>query len=249
MKSEKTIVCAKWGSAPYNAEDINCLYRAVKRHLSDFRFVVFTDEGGGLEPAIEARNIEDLTFAPELRGIWWKLAVLHPDAKLSGQCLFLDLDTIVVGNLDCFFSYPGKFCIIKNWIKWTRRIFRAYPKRFASAVYRYEAGAHPEVAELFMKNPAHAMNESNFKSEQAFMQHAIGVENVNWWPREWVESYKNTLRPPFPLNWVMPPKIPARAKLVCLSGEPKIREAIAEGYKRGWHRHILPCAELKKHWY
>ena len=81
---EKTVVCLKWGNDPYSTEWVNRLYRGVKRHLAPpFNFVCFTDEYNGLESSIEARDIKALTFAPELSGIWWKLSVMHPDAKFT----------------------------------------------------------------------------------------------------------------------------------------------------------------------
>lgn len=133
--------------------------------------MAYTDETAGLEVAVEARDIEELTFAPELRGIWWKLAVMHPDAKLSGRCLFLGLDTVIVDNINCFFEHPGNFCVIRNWIAWRKKILRPWPKIFGSSVFRFEAGAHP-AAELFMKNPADAQNRAKFATEQVFMTHA-----------------------------------------------------------------------------
>lgn len=208
---EKTIVCLKYGRGVYDAEWVNRLYRAVSRHLrAPFRFVCFTDETAGLSPEVEARDVEELTFAPALRDIWWKLAVMHPDAKLSGRCLFLDLDNVIVDDIDCFFQHPGKFCVIHNWINWSKLIFRARPKIFNSSVFRFEAGAHPEAAELFMENPGAARDRAQFATEQAFMTHAVGAENAEWWPPEWVRSYKyhiasgdrrrrkNRLAPPHP---------------------------------------------------
>ena len=249
----KTVVCLKWGRNVYNAEYVNRLYRAVARHLSPpFNFVCFTDETEGMESAIEARDITSLTFAPELQGIWWKLAVMHPDAKLSegGRCLFLDLDNIIVSDLECFFNYKQEsFCVIHNWINWRKLIFRARPKIFNSSVFRFQAGAYPQVAELFMKNPTEALNRKKFSTEQSFMTHAIGAENAAWWPHEWVKSYKYHMRPPFPLNLIKTPTIPRNAKILCLTGYPKPHQAIAEGAKSGWHRRILPMPELKKHWY
>ena len=247
----KTVVCLKWGRNVYNAEYVNRLYRAVARHLSPpFNFVCFTDEPEGMESAIEARDITSLTFAPELQGIWWKLAVMHPDAKLSGgRCLFLDLDTVVVDDLNCFFTHTGQFCIIRNWIAWRKKIFRPWPKIFGSSVFRFEAGAHPEAAEVFIKDPANALNRDKFSTEQVFMTHAIGAENATWWPYPWIKSYKYHMRPPFPLNWVKTPQIPAGAKILNLSGHPKQEQAINEGVRRSWHRRILPMPELKKHWY
>lgn len=246
---EKTVVCLKWGNDPYSTEWVNRLYRGVKRHLAPpFNFVCFTDEYNGLESSIEARDIKALTFAPELSGIWWKLSVMHPDAKLRGQCLFLDLDTVIVDGINCFFSHPGNFCIIRNWIAWRKKIFRPCPKIFGSSVFRFVADAHPEAAEVFMQNPRDAQNRKKYSTEQVFMTHAIGAENAVWWPYPWVKSYKYHLRPPFPLNWALTPKIPHGAKILNLSGEPKQEEAINHGLKAGWHRRILPMPELSEHW-
>ena len=247
--TEKTVVCIKWGNKPYTAEWINRLYRGVSRHLSPpFNFVAFTDETDGLEPAIEARDINTLTFAPELCGIWWKLAVLHPDAKLKGTCLFLDLDTVIVDDINPFFSYPGEFCIIRNWIAWRKTIFRPLPKIFGSSVYRYVAGGYPEAAETFLRDPQTAQDRTKYSTEQVFMTHAIGADKATWWPVKWVKSYKYHLRPPFPLNWVMAPKIPKGARILNLSGEPKQEDAINIGLQRGWHRRILPMPQLAEHW-
>ena len=247
--TQKTVVCLKWGSGPYSAEWVNRLYRGVRRHLAPpFNFVCFTDEPEGMEPAIEARDIQSLTFEPPLCGIWWKLAVLHPDAKLQGQCLFLDLDNLIVGDLNDFFTYPGEFCVIHNWISWRKTILRPRPDIFNSSAYRFHAGAHPEAAELFLRDPAAAQDKSRFSTEQAFMTHAIGAERATWWPPEWVRSYKYDIRPPFPLNWVMTPKIPTGARVLALTGQPKPNEAIERGDTRGWHRRTLPMPALAEHW-
>ena len=247
--NEKTVICLKWGAAPYSADWINRLYRGVARHLSPpFNFVAFTDETDGLDPAIEARDIHSLTFAPELEGIWWKLAVLHPDAKLTGTCLFLDLDSIIVGGLDKVFNHPGDFCAIRNWISWRKTILRPRPWIFNTTLYRFQAGAHPEAVETFLRDPAAANDKTKFSTEQKFMTHAIGAENATWLPVAWVQNYKYDLRPPFPLNWVCKPKIPPQAKIITFTGIPKQDQAITTGDTRGWHRRTLPMPELARYW-
>lgn len=247
--SEKTIVCLKWGYALYTTEWINRLYRGMKRHLSPpFNFVAFTDETAGLEPAIEARDINSLTFAPELKGIWWKLAVLHPDAKLHGTCMFIDLDSVIVGGLDELFAHPGEFCVLRNWISWRKTILRPQPHIFNSSLYRFRAGAHPEAVEAFLRAPAAAQDKAKFSTEQKFMTHAIGVKNATWLPPQWIRSYKYDLRPPFPLNYLHPPKLPPQAKIITFTGKPKPEQAITTGDTRGWHRRTLPMPELSPHW-
>lgn len=246
---EKTVVCLKWGPPPYSADWINRLYRGVKRNLTPpFRFVAFTDETEGLEPAIEARDIDLLSFTPRICNFWWKLALPHPDAGLSGRCLFLDLDNVIVGSLDGFFDHPGEFCVIRNWINRRKRVLRTWPRIFNSSVYRFEAGAHPELAEAFIADPDRAEDKRFYTTEQRFMTEQIGAERATWWPYEWVRSYKYDMRPPFPLNWFRPPQIPPGARILCLTGYPKPHQAISEGARGALHRRMLPMPELQQYW-
>ena len=120
---DKTVVCLKWSNGLYNypADWVNSLLRGVQRHLlTPFRFVCFTDDSRGLDSEVDVRDIKMLSIAPPLDGIWWKLALMHPQAGLTGRCLFMDLDVVVVGALDDFFSLPGRFCIVQNWIEFRK---------------------------------------------------------------------------------------------------------------------------------
>lgn len=245
INDKKTVVCLNWGGA-YGADYINKLYRGVSRHLpSPFDFICFTDNDGGLSPQIESRDIETLTLAPALRGVWWKLALMHPVAGLSGRCLFLDLDVMVLNDLSPFFTQAGEFCIIHNWIERRKQIFRRRPLIGNSSVFRFEAGSRPDVAEKFLTNPHHA-NE-NFATEQAFMTWAVGLNRLHWWPEEWVRSFKYHCRPIFPLNWVVRPQAPMETRILVFHGRPKPPEALS-GCKEKWHHRTLPAPQLVEHW-
>ena len=242
---EKTVVCLKWGDG-YGPEYVNRLSRGVARALSPpFRIVCFTDNPAGIDSAVEVRDIESLTFAPALSEIWWKLAISHPDAGLSGRCLFLDLDVVICGGLDEFFQLPGRFCIIRNWIERRKKILRPRPNVGNSSVFRFDAGEWPGIAGQFLQNPRAARED--FPTEQAFMTHAVGLGNITWWPEEWVRSYKFHCRPLFPLNWIVRPEFPERARIVAFHGRPKMPEAIA-GFKGKWHKRILPMPEIADYW-
>ncbi|MDM5147600.1 glycosyl transferase [Candidatus Persebacteraceae bacterium Df01] len=246
---EKTVVCLKWGNHPHTAEWVNRLYRGVARHLSPpFRFVCFTDEPTGMEPAIESRNIQSLTLGSELSGIWWKLAVMHPDAKLSGRCLFLDLDTVIVDNMDDFFSYPRRFYIIRNWIERRKQIFRARPQVGNSSVFRFETGTNSHVANLFLQNPAHANNRLIFPTEQAFITHAIEKNNITWRPESWVRSFKRHCLPIFPLNWLRRPQMEAGTKIIAFHGGTPKLDKVIKGTVGNWYKRTLPMPQLAKHW-
>lgn len=62
-------------------------------------------------------------------------------------------------------------------------------------------------------------------------------------------SFKHDCYPTFPLNWLLPPGLPARARVVCFHGHPKMPEAVA-GY-RSWsapNRTCRPARWLREHW-
>ena len=243
----KTVVCLKWGEhkdGVYGAEWVNRLLRATRRHLSaPFAFVCFTDDARGLDAEVEARDIRALTIAPPLTGIWWKLALMHPRAELSGRCLFFDLDVVVVGALDDFFDLPGGFCITRNWIERRKTIFRKRPRIGNSSVFRFEAGGQPQCAEKFLQDPRAAHND--YATEQAFMTAAVGLDNLRWFPERWVRSYKRHCRPQWPLNHFAKPRIPQGAKVLAFHGSPKQHEVI-NGVRGSYHS--LPWRELAQHW-
>ena len=246
------VICLKWGKA-YGPEYVNRLMRGVKAHLArPFRFVCFTDDPSGLESGIETAPIPD---PPEGWKHYWpnifvKLCLFRDGlAGLEGPTLFLDVDQIIVGDLGRFFDYrPGEFCIIRNWIELRKRLFRRVPKIGNSSCFRFEAGRMNRVYEAFVADMDRAIDQRFFRTEQAFMTHAVGLENVNWWPDGWVKSFKRSCARMFPLNLFLGAKKPSGASILCFHGAPNPPEAIA-GY-RGRHLNtwVKPCAWVKELW-
>ena len=111
------------------SEYANKLSRAVRRNLSlPYRFICFTDDDAGLLPDIVARPLPH----PGLIGLMNKLALFNPTAFEFGErILWLDLDTIISGNIDEIASYAGKFAMIEDLY---------FPGRIASGVMAWQAG-------------------------------------------------------------------------------------------------------------
>lgn len=246
------ILCLKWGTR-YGAEYVNRLYRGVSAHLHrPFRFVCVTDDSSGLVKGIDAQP-----FPPPPPGwtrnwpdIFVKLCVFQDGfAGLSGPTLFLDIDQIIVGDLDCFFDYcPSKFCIIRNWIEFRKRLFRHLPKVGNSSCFRYDAGSSDVVYRRFLLEMSEVYDRSKYRTEQAYMTHAVGFENVNWWPKNWVVSFKRACQWPWPLNHFLVPRRPKKANILCFHGKPDPDDAIT-GY-RGKHLNtwVLPTPWVKELW-
>jgi len=235
------IICMKWGDK-FPADYVNRLYGMVKRNLScEFRFVCFTENSEGIRNEVEIQGLPELDLPPDSpeRG-WRKLSVFKKDfGGLSGTTLFLDLDVVIVGNLDAFFTHPGEFLIAHD---------KKNPKKIEgnSSVFRFEIGQHPEILHYFEKNSALVKNQ--VRHEQAYLSremHKLG--KLEYWPDEWVPSFKYRCCPSWIKSWFKAPSIPKHAKVVLFHGLPNPPEAII-GKSGKWYRHIQPSPWIQDYW-
>jgi hypothetical protein len=234
------IICMKWGTK-YPASDVNTLFSMVQRQLSlPHRFVCFTDDAQGLATGIEARPLPPMDLPPGIpeRG-WNKLATFAKTLDdLHGTALFLDLDVVLVDRLDCFFEYPGEFCIIRDWLRGDRRVGN-------SSVYRFEIGQHPEVLEYFQKN--FETVRATHRNEQEYLSAMMDKAGaLTFWPSDWCCSFKRHCLPAWPLNWFQTSRLPAGAKIVVFHGNPKPSDAVTG--KRTKLRLVLPVPWVAEHW-
>lgn len=253
------ILTLKWG-ALYSAEYVNRIYRGVKANLHrPFRFVCVTDDPTGLAEGVDAVPIPPRP--PTLRKMYrykdvWpmiyiKLCVFERGfANLEGSTLFLDIDQIITGDLDRFFDYrPGEFCIIRNWVEFRKRLFRRVPFCGNSSCFRFDAGEKSDyIYRTFLREIDIALDKARFTTEQAYMTHAVGFDRVNFWPENFVRSFKRSCVWPWPLNHFLTPRFNPDTGILCFHGKPSPEQAIA-GY-RGKHLNTWtkPCPWVKELW-
>ena len=234
------IICMKWGTK-YGPEFVNRLRSMVRRHLKrPHRFVCFTDDATGLDADIECLPLPPMDLPPGKERGWRKLSTFcNPLTDLSGPTLFLDIDIVIVGPLDDFFDHPGEFCIIHDWVR---------PWRITgnSSVYRFEAGAHPEVLSYFLANIDRVKSE--VRNEQEYLSREIHRQKkLSYWPKEWCVSFKYGCIPTFPLNFFKEPRIPEGARVIVFHGRPNPDEAVV-GKGNGLRHHVLPTTWINEHW-
>jgi len=219
------IICMKWGDK-FPAEYVNRLYAMVARNLSgDFRFVCFTENSSGIRDEVEIQGLPELDLPPGSpeRG-WRKLTVFKKDfGGLSGPTLFLDLDVVIVGSLDDFFTRSGAFLIAHD---------KKNPGKVEgnSSVFRFE------------------LVKSEVRHEQAYLSREMHkLDKLEYWPDEWVPSFKYRCCPPWIKSWFEAPSIPKGAKVILFHGLPNPPEAIT-GHSGKWYRHIQPSPWIKDYW-
>ena len=226
----------------FPANYVNRLYGMVERNLSlPFRFVCFTENNDDIRGEVEIQPLPELDLpanAPE-RG-WRKLTVFKKSfGGLNGQTLFLDLDVVIVGSLDKFFTYPGEFLIAHD---------KKNPRKIEgnSSVFRFEIGQYPQILEYFEKNSE--LVKSEVRHEQAYLSREIHkLGKLGYWPDEWVPSFKYRCCPSWIKSWFKAPFIPNKAKIIIFHGLPNPPEAI-KGISGKWYRHIQPSPWIAEHW-
>ena len=249
----ENVLCIKWGQK-YGPEYVNRLYHGVAEHLSlPFRFVCLTDDARGIVSGVEARPLPVARFQETAfntprgaRGSWRKISLYQPGlAGLEGDILFLDLDVVIMGPLDAFFSYaPGSYCVIHDWLE-RRRAWRGREGRVGNtSVFRFDSKRHSLVYTHFEKNMEWALR--TFRNDQYYVSHVLRSEMV-FWPRSWVMSFKRTCRPFFPLNLIREPYEPREAAILAFHGHPLPDQAIA-GYRSSPWNTTLPATWLSRFW-
>ena len=242
------VICMKWGTK-YGPHYVNSLYAMARRHLTgNFRFICLTDDRQGIRSEVECFPIPPVDIKPEAAGVpdraWKKLTTFSRDLSevygLSGPALFLDLDVVVVGSLDAFFTQPGDFLIIKDY----RRPWRVTGN---SSVYRYEIGKHVDVLDDFREHEMAIRAE--FRNEQTYLSDYLHKQGkLQYWPSEWCPSFKYHGIPVWPTNYWREPFVPDGARIVIFHGECNPPDALA-GKRNRRFRFIQPARWVAEHWH
>ena len=175
------IVCVKWGNK-YISQYANVLYSMIKRHITvPFEFHCITDDIIGLDPHIKTIKLPN---DPIIK-IWWsKLWMFGSHFPLQGNILYFDLDLIIFKNIDQLFTYnTDKFMIIRDFNRCRIKDW----KLCNSSVMRWKTGSMNYLWDDFKQNPSHVMGNNH--GDQDWIT-ARAKKDINWWPDEWMRSYK-----------------------------------------------------------
>ncbi|MDC0496578.1 hypothetical protein OAN84_08990 [Planktomarina temperata] len=219
---ERVVICMKWGDL-YGPDYVNVLFNAVCENLAQpFRFVCLTDCHDELHPDIEIFPIPDIGCTPEMwkHGAWPKLSVFASDLYgLAGRALFIDMDTVICGQLDKLFKVDAPFVAIDTSDNWRPG---GEPGKgnalVGTGIFAFDIGCQSQILTEFQKNPQLAFETC--KLEQVWVQKK--ASSIDFWPLDWVISFKRWLRRPIGLDIFMAPKKPLEgASIVAFHGNPR----------------------------
>jgi hypothetical protein len=215
MNDLKQVLCVKWGSL-YGPEYVNRLYGMVARHLTPpFRFVCLSDSSQGLRREVEFFELPELGCEHPQRtmGKWRKQVLWDRTVPgLTGVVLFIDLDSVIVGPLDGYFSHgdPGDVIVARNWA-------RPLAKLGQTSVFRFPVGANPHLIEDFRADPQGIADQFGFEQHYVTARVKGGVK---FWPEAWTRHFRLHCLPKFPLRYFAPARLPRDARIVTFPGGP-----------------------------
>lgn len=241
MEISKILICIKWGDK-YGPEYVNRLYASAKIHITPpFDFVCLTDNSVGINKAIKIYSVPELGCAPPVktRGKWRKVALWGKEIgeQIRGTALFLDLDSIIVENIDCYFTFgsPNDVILERNWA-------RPLSGLGQTSIFRFPIGKHPEILKNFQKNPQGIADQ--FQFEQHYITHST-KPFLKFWPRGWTRHFRIHCLGPMPWRLLRPALIPKGSRIITFPGGPNPAEAMVGKWSpdsppyQGRRKHLL----------
>ncbi len=226
-----SVVCLKWGKK-YTPEYVNRLYLAFNRNSTvPFTFHCFTDDRKGL---IEGIICHDLPYKG-LDGWWNKLYFFSKEFPLSGRIFFVDLDTLIVGNIDHILMYHGGFAGLRDFYKVEKNI---HATNFQSSVMSFNAHEHTHIWDNFIKDPVNIVNSIKPHGDQLWIERQQ-PKRVYWqdlYPNQFVSYKVHCLK-----------GLPETARIVCYHGIPSIVDSITK-VTRAQGRVCNPAPWVMDHW-
>lgn len=216
------VVCVQTGNyLGLGREYVANLRRAVEKHLTvPHRFVVVTDD----DPA----SYEGEVVRSKHAG-WWEKLRIFERGLFEGRVMFLDLDTVIVGNIDHLAEYDGPFATLEDFWRPGRLgpAVMLYDAAYAATFYEeWAAEGFPKVGngdQTWLEN----RDQGRFRKSVDFLQRLFPGTFVSY--KEHCTSARRGWR-----DVQDQIAAPAGARVVCFHGRPRPHE-VGGWVKDYWH--------------
>jgi len=226
------VICIKWGNV-YNADDVNKLFRAIKRNTSfDIAFYCFSEITEGLEDGIIIKALPTLQVSEKYQKTGYLKEAGLCDNNLGGlngkRVFFFDLDSLIVGNLDDLFSYPqgDNFYIINDW---RNRKGKKKNKVGQASCYSFLVGTLGFIKNFFEEYPDEVWQKYRTASQEFLSAKVIEKYGyLHFWPDDWFKSFRFHCMPHPLFRYFFAPTIPKAKglKMIAFHGVTGISQAL-----------------------
>ena len=173
----------------------------------------FDDKADGIRPEVKVRALPPIRVPMPTgsRGIWPKSRLWGSQlAELSGPVLYMDLDLLILKSIDPFFSYGNEGDVIL-----ARNLNTPFERLGQTSLFRFPVGSLLPLQEKFERDPQGIADKYEF--EQRFVTREA-PHGVKFFPLLWVGHFKLMCIPPFPFNYLFPPRKPRLPKVLIFPG-------------------------------
>jgi hypothetical protein len=224
-----TVACVNWGDK-FSDAYIQNLKSMVERHTTiEHEFVCLSD-----------RDIPGVKTKKLMKGYegWWnKLQLFHAGNGFEKRVVYLDLDTLVVGNIDWLLEYRGVFMGIED-VGCVNANQPHLKGVMQSGVMAWDYNVNHKVWDGFIQNPDAVRK---FRGDGEFLQFLIPEYARDLLQRVYpnrLKSYKYQ---------VYKEGITNDLSLICFHGRPSIVQAMYETIKTPMATYE-PRPWIKDHW-
>lgn len=214
--SELTIACVLRSGGDYGPEWVQALGSGVHRASPGVHFECLTNR----DIVSVGRAIPFTQLRHGWPGWWSKIEIFRPGLfRPDDLVLYVDLDTLVVGDLTPFFEYSGELAMLSDFGR---------PRRAQSGVMLFRPGAETErIYREFMRSPAQHMRRHRGDGEW-LDTHANPDRLQDLFPGK-IVSFKKHCRK-------APPKTPPEGdvRIVCFHGRPRPNAQAAGWGHEAW---------------
>jgi hypothetical protein len=204
------IVCFKWGTL-FSAEYVNKLYNAVERNVTvPHTFTCFTENPEGVECNTQP-------FLNALPTWWYIIGLFNRDHGFEGKVLYMDLDTVITGNIDHIISLDTDFAITEDF-------YRPKGLQTTFIMWKPEWGYYlwDKYLQVAPSNPGpHFMRGTNGFIETYTKDKDVDIFQDEF-PSEFI-SYKVHIKDKHKRMRDLPGNIDT-AKIICYHGKPRPHE-------------------------
>jgi hypothetical protein len=135
--------------------------------------------------------------------------------------------------------------VIQDWLEKRRAWLPGRDGKVGNtSVFRFNLADHDKVYTTFASDQRAALDA--FRIEQQFVSHVLR-DCTEFWPETWVQSFKRSCRPVFPMNLFKAPAEPVGCRVLVFHGRPFPDQAIT-GYDGGLFHSTRPARWVEKHW-
>lgn len=234
------IICIKWGDK-YSADYVNRLQKMLERNTSvPFKLICFTDDSAGIFEEIETHPLPELgcEIPKTVPGKFPKIALWGDQLPIAnGPVLFIDLDTVIVDNIDDYFTIgkPEDVYLAKNWAK-------PFSGLGQTSIFRFSVGHHTYILKNLQENTKELAEK--FRYEQHYVTKNV-TPKVKFWPNNWTRHFRLHCLGAWPLRYLKSPTKPSGAKIITFPGLPDPEDAIIGRMSNNYPKVSSPWQHIK----